>query len=397
MKEKFSKLFLLMLAAAVFFGCDDDDSSSNNTDTGKHRIVLTTTVGNNSYVGTIKDLSGSMNIANFYEHVDKAAVFVYKNMLFVTEQWNGDVLHKYIRTETGDLQEAGTITLPSGGKGRSMAFLSENKAYITLAGNGKVYIFNPTTLTEIGDINLTAYAVGDNNPDLSGLIIRPSDNKLFIALSQEVTMFSAHDSGYVAVIDANTDKLEKVIVDPRVTSLGGQLNGEIFMDENENIYIYSAGVFGFQPGANDGFLRINAGSTEFDPTYYFSPKNTMVSGIPGDTCIYAMGWEYGGNDKIFGMMMVKGLTSNPPDYENDKNAQPIMYDLVTKQGTKINLNPSSMFASAGLVKLDNKIVFGMSSIKGDGLYTYDLSSGEVSENPVVTTVGKPQFMQVFAD
>jgi len=95
--------------------------------------------------------------------------------------------------------------------------------------------------------------------------------------------------------------------------------------------------------------------------------------------------------------MIPALTSDPPKYETDKNAQPVMFDLHNKTATKINLSPSSMYASIGIVKLDNKIVFGMASVKGDGLYTYDLSSGEISEEPVVTTIGKPQFMKVFED
>ena len=56
-----------------------------------------------------------------------------------------------------------------------------------------------------------------------------------------------------------------------------------------------------------------------------------------------------------------------------------------------------MYASVGVTKLGDKIVFGMSTVNGDGLYTYDMVTGETTHHPVVTTVGKPQFLNAFED
>jgi hypothetical protein len=189
--------------------------------------------------------------------------------------------------------------------------------------------------------------------------------------------------------------VDKVIFDDRVTSLDAQYNGGNFIDENGDIYFYSTAEFG--TGANDGFLRIKAGQTEFDPGYYFSPRKTIVSGVPGDTARYTMKWVYAGNGKVFSMIEIPALTPPDASLQTTKNCLPMMYDLYNKTGTKINLNPTPMFSSTAIIKLDNKIVFGMSSIDGDGFYTYDIGTGAVSNTPVVTIPGMPQFMKAFAD
>lgn len=385
------KPIAILLLVVGFASCEED----NPTDAlqGKHKILLSTNVGTSSYYGTIKDLSvGTMTNDNSYEHVDKAASFVYKDMVFISEHWNGDVLHKYIRTEDGIMQVAGTVTLPAGGNAQSMTFLDENKAYIGLNTHGSIYIINPTTLEHLGDIDLTSYAVGDNNPDPADMIIR--DNKLFIALNQNITMYSLHDSAYVAIINTSDESIDKVILDTRMTGVSSSYNHAVFMDENKDIYFYSQGAWGYQPGANDGFLRIKNGETEFDPDYYFSPKNTTVNGVDGGV-LYGMTLCYAGNGKVYTTMMAPALTSDPPDYENDKNSVPVVLDIYNKTIQKLDLPNTSMYASVGVVKLDDKILFGMSCNSGDGIYTYDLLSGEGSQIPVVTTVGKPQFMNVF--
>lgn len=396
MKTNLLKLIAIALVFASFSSCKKDDDEKPDVLTDKHKILVSIELGESSYYGTIKDLSvGSMTNANSYEHDYKACSFVYEDMVFISEHVNGDKLYKYTRTSDDILQPAGSLTLPAASHAHAMTFVDADKAYICLNGSGIIYMINPTTLEHTGDIDLTQYAVGDNNPDPGSIIAR--DGKLFVGLVQNITMFSVHDSAYVAVIDIATNSVDKVIIDKRVTSLSGSYNRPLFMDEKGDIYFYSQAVWGYQPGANDGFLRIKKGETEFDPDYYFSPQSLSISGIPDGKVSYAMAMQYTENGEVYCGMFVPALTSNPPDYANDKNVQPIVLDLYNKTAEKIDLNPTSGYASVGVARLDNKIIFGMSTINGDGLYIYDLVTGETSDNPVVTTQGPPQFLNVFDD
>jgi len=393
MKTILLNILAALLVAALFTACEKDDDSKPLL--GKPQILLSTTVGESSYYGTIKDLSvQSTTNDNSYEHANRAASFIYKDMVFILEHHSSDKVFKYKRTDSNILEKVGVLTLPAGSAGSCLVFKDENKAYIGLDKQGAVYAFNPTTLKHIKTIDLTDYAVKDGNPDPCELMLR-NDGKLFVCLRQNITMFTCHDKGYVAVIDSKTDKVEKVITDTRVTGLGGSFNRSIFIDENDDIYMYSTGGFGKQPGAKDGFLRIKKGETEFDANYYFSPQNTAVADIKGGQVSYGMSFYYGGNGKLYSMMLVPGLAGNTHNYEKDKSAQPVVLDIHAKTVTKLNLPPSNMYASVGITRLNNEIIFGMSTINGDGLYTYNVKTGEAHEQPVVKTVGKPQFLNVF--
>ena len=57
----------------------------------------------------------------------------------------------------------------------------------------------------------------------------------------------------------------------------------------------------------------------------------------------------------------------------------------------LDLPTSHMYASVGVTKLDDKNVFGMSTVNGDGLHSYDMVTGETTPQPGVTTVSRPQF------
>ena len=386
----------LCLVVAGMIGCSDDNNITGPGSDGKGRILTTITVGSSSYVGVVQDLTvGAITNTSSYEHADKAAPYVCGDMVFICEHWKGDVVYKYTRNTEGGLDPAGSITLPAGGNGQCMAFKDYSKAYVTLNRHGTVYVFNPTTLEPLGEIDLTQYGIDDSNPDPAGMVVR--DGILFVALSQLITTYSAHAGGHVAVIDAEQDTVIKVISDDRVTSLGGSFNRSLFQDENGDIYLYSSGVWGYQADANDGILRIRNGETDFDPNYYFSPRSQTVEGLTGGSVLYGMTFVYGGNSRVYSTMLVPALTSNPPDYENDKNAQPVVLDLSAQTVSMVDIPASNMYASVGLERVDSLIVFGLSTVNGDGLYTYNLNSGEASQEPVVTTVGKPQFMSVFED
>ena len=391
------KPLLLCLFIAILSGCDDDNSSNPKTTEGKPSIVISTFVGNSSYLGTLKDLSvGSMTNEASYEHTARAAVFVYEDMVFVSEHNFGDNIHKYNRTNSNLLEKAGKLVVPAGGAAFSMYFKDATKAYISLMNNGKVLVINPTTLDVTDTIDLNSYAVEGALVAPSDMVLR-NDGKLFVCLSQRETQFICYDSAYVAVIDAEADTVEKVIFDERLTGIGGFYNGNVIVDEKNDIYFYGGGNYGFDEDANEGFLRIKSGETEFDPGYYFNPRNTTVTGFGPYSVSYSFHLCYAGNGKAYSIMDVPELTSNPPDYINDKNAQLIEIDLYNTTLKKIDLPAGVGLNTTAIDKLDDKIVLGLSTRNGDGVYTYDLTTKQATQSPVITTVGPPNYLIVFED
>ena len=226
------------------------------------------------------------------------------------------------------------------------------------------------------------------------MVIR--DGKLFVGLGQMISMFAVHPSAYVLVVDVATDTVEKMITDERTCGVGIYLGftGGMFVDDIGDLYVYGMAMMGYQPGVKDGFLRIRKGETEFDPSYFFSIQDISLPDVPGNIGTYMFGMVYTGGSTGYGFICIPALMSDPPDYVNDRNYQPFKLDLSAKTTEKIALSPTPGFAHA-VCKYKDKVVFGLSSVDGDGLYTYDLNTGEVSSKPVVSTEGMPYFIMGF--
>jgi hypothetical protein len=211
------------------------------------------------------------------------------------------------------------------------------------------------------------------------------------------TQYTAHDYAYVAVIDVATDSVEKVIVDERTTSIGYHYTPAVFMDEQNDIYFYSPGMWGFVPNTNDGFLRIRSGQTDWDPGYYFSLKNTPIAGMPGNTGLTTFVTEYGGSGDVYTMIQIRELTSNPPDYVNDRNFQPCKVNVYNQTIEKIDLPPSAGWGSTAIEFKGNDAFFGLVTATGAGLYTYNMISSATSDAPVITTEGTPMLLYYLGD
>ena len=298
------------------------------------------------------------------------------------------MIYRYDRAEGGELTPAGALTMPPASAAVKMAFVSATKAYVCLMQAGKLAVINPTEMTITKEIELSQYAVEDTNPDPNDMAIR--DGKLFVALSQMTSMFSVVPSAHVLVVNVATDRVGKMISDERTGGAGTYLGfpGGMFVDDTDDLYVYGNGMHGYQPGLKDGFLRIRSGESEFDHGYLFSIMDTSLPGVPGNSGVSVFGMVYTGGSAGYGFISIPGLLSDPPDYARDRSFQPFKIDLSARIAEKLALNPTPGFAH-GVCRYRDKVVFGLSSVDGDGLYTVDLNTGAVSSKPVVTTEGMP--------
>ena len=386
---------VVLVSLFLLISCDLEDPASSESG-GTHEFFLMNIVENSAYFTTFSNLEqDNVTNADGYEVVQMARPMFYKNMVFAAEFSLGDNITKYTRGSDGRLTKGGAVNLGSGSQIGEIAFAGDTKAYASMLGLGKMGIFNPTTMEKIGEIDLNPYAADDNNPSPGMCIFR--DGKVFVALTQKTSQMTAHDSAWVAIIDVATDEVEKVIIDPRVTGIGFAGHGNAFMDENNHIYFYSHGMFGYQEGAKEGFLRIKSGETEWDEDFHYSMSELTFDGVTGSKAIYTMAMEYGGDGIVYAMGMVPGQTSNPPDYENDKNYQPCKLDFINNTITKIDLPATCGYGAMGITRKDDTVIFALAAEGGVGLYTYDSATGETSGSPVTTVEGYPNYVKYFGD
>ena len=114
---------------------------------------------------------------------------------------------KYTRVN-GRLSKTGTMKLPPTSSATNIVFASAEKAYLSMAGLGRIAIFNPITMVQKGEIDLSSLGVSDNNPDPSAMLLR--DGLLYVGLSQMVGGWvPPQDRPYsdIAIIDTQTDAL----------------------------------------------------------------------------------------------------------------------------------------------------------------------------------------------
>ena len=281
--------FLLSLLATFlsFISCSKDDPFPTDEEDDMS-FVHSVTVGDNAYVSLFKDLNVEQtSTQNSLVFAKESFLFTYGGNIYVLESMNAR-LYKY-RVENGLLiQEKETMILPSGSLPAFLTFDSEEKAYISCVGLGKLYIINPTTMQKTGEIDLSEYAIGkesgDKNPEPGASVIR--DGILY------------------------------------------EYSGDPFIDEKGDLYIYCVGGFGYFANCTEGFLRIKKGETDFDQSYYFPIETISIPDIKGNKANYIYSKTYTGNGKLYGYFNVTGWSCS-----QCKAGDYMVFGMASTQGT----------------------------------------------------------------
>lgn len=401
-KKSINPILAVALTAAALFSCKDKTITDpiDQGSLGDFVVVTVPVADRSAFVGTFKDLTvGNYANENAYQITTRAFAFTYKDYVYCTPRSLGDVFKRFRRTTAG-LVPDGEITLPSGANSSNMVFVDDNKAYLNYAGLGKIQVFNPTAfkLTKVIDLTGPKYAVGDNNPDPVNMHLRKG--KLYVALHQSKLGDVSYDSAYVAIVDVATDLVDKRIFDKRASTAGGHpgMFGNMFTDEKGDLYMNCLGSFGTTPGQHQGMLRIKAGETEFDPTYFFDFTNLKIDGVAGGGGLnYVFSMIYAGNGVAYARGENPALFSSVPDYINDRNLEALKIDVYNQKITKVTNIPNTTGYASDVCIYKGKIVFPTSSKDANGLFTLDVATGEASKTTVVNIQNFPWCIRTFSN
>ena len=397
-KGNCTSFLALSFLAATLFSCKENTTEPIDQGGLGDLVLVTVPVADRSaFVGTLKDLSvSSYANENAHQTTTRTFAYTYKDWVYCTPRSLGDVFKRFKRTTSG-LVPDGEVTLPSGANSSNIVFVDDNKAYLNYAGLGKIQVFNPTAFTLTKEIDLTGpkYAVGDNNPDPINMHLR--NGKLYVALAQEKLNGLSADSAYVAIVDVATDRVEKMIVDKRAATAGGHAGmfGNMFTDEKGDLYIDCVASYGLMPGQRQGMLRIKAGQTEFDPTYFFEFTNLKIDGVVGGGLNYVFSMAYAGNGVAYARGENPALFSSVPDYINDRNLEALKIDVYNQKMTKVAGIPNTTGYASDVCLYKDKVVFPTSSNTANGLYTLDVATGEASKSVVVNVQNFPWCIRTF--
>ncbi|QZE15162.1 hypothetical protein K4L44_04840 [Halosquirtibacter laminarini] len=266
-----------------------------------------------------------------------------------------------------------------------------NKLYVSLIFLGKILILDHQKMEKIGEIDMSQYGIGDKNPDPAIMLIR--DNLLYVGLNQMVggyTPTAERAKADIAIIDTKTDKILKMITQEDAHfSMPTKPEADeksIFMDEKKDIYINCISGFG---GLNQksGFLRIQAGETEFDNSYALDVTTTNIKNGKHSPS-YLIHIQYHKDGVLYATGNVDQYYSNPPSYTKDKTVGSYKVDLYNKTITKLDLPQSNNFGASVNI-IGDKVFFGLSTETGNGFYTYDTKTEACSKKPIINTTGYP--------
>lgn len=381
MKAKYVVVAVAGLTMAIA-SCKKDEKPVTPDNPNKTNYAISVTGGTfpsqTTYLfGTHNFPSGSVSASNAAELASSGIMYKYGSNVYIGSFGAPATLRKYEFDADGKPKLINAITVPGLKTFGGILFISNTEAYASSNGVGgipKVIKFNPDAMSITSNIDLTPLQKpGSADVFYLGMIER--DGNLFMGINYLNASFGPlGDSVYVAVINRASGTVTKLLADGRSNVMwnGGTENSfspnAMVKDAAGNIYVmgYAAG------GKPSGVLRINAGTTVFDPSYFFDLSTTT-----GGPCL---GLFYFGDNNVF-TVRYSDVAAYPFDGGGAKaEYYKINLSAKTTSGGIAPTMPKIFGSSAFMTKWDDtKIYFNAPSNGLSSIYSYTLSNGSVTK------------------
>lgn len=294
---KLTHLSATITSALILAGCGGDSSNSSPASDlqGSYvAAVLTTDFGDSSVALFGIDDLNIVDDQNYPSDQSDYFVAANGNELFHIGRNDIDLIQKYslVNPAAGSfegngfsLQDAG-IDISS--NAHDIAFINDEKAYITRYGRESILIVNPEAQVaadfRLGSIDLSDYIAADsgdrNNPRMDDIVL--GNSRAYVSmqrLGNAQSAFAVERPSYLAVIDTDTNTEIDTNTDTSPDNLDG-IPLEIFNVQNLEISgrnIYAQGLL-FAPVANghSGVERINTETFESEVIYDDSGENPSI-------------------------------------------------------------------------------------------------------------------------
>ena len=278
------------------------------------------------------------------------------------------------------------------------AWIDDNTLVIMSANGDKTKIIwtklnaNDMTIIDEGELSVTL-PEGWTSFTTSGILTcRPTDSKLFyFYFAKKIPdpnkpRFSVNEPNFrVAVINPATMEVESQSISPVESEMAGSAYGELMQnsvmyDEAGNLYLAAFKDDGIERGM---LLRINAGETEFDPSYN-GYKNADGKLLTVQYIGNGKAFIYARNDNAPAVGKLK-----PTDIDGYSHYYALL-DLATGEKTRMSYNGKELAYSGGRfsqrsVIFNGKVYFGTNTKedKNSIMYIYDIETGNIEKGAEV--------------
>ncbi|GAF04678.1 DUF4374 domain-containing protein [Saccharicrinis fermentans] len=417
----FNRLLIVALAALAFLSsCNDDDEilDASNGDYVLSTFVTSADMMSTASYAQVLDLasagisydnSTAVEIGALYG----PAIFPYGGSMYYNK-YQAYTLEKWDVDESGYLTQTGSIDFSDLGYQCNITYLNDEVAFTGGPNDFKVAIFNPSTMTRTGSIDLSAYSkldsitgfptdnasVGMQSP--SEIIIR--DNYMYVAVyyctSGAGDWTPVFNDCRIIVVDldkvdynstGNADAVVKEIVDDRGSYTGawacGYGSSFMILDDNNDIYMLCHNMWGMYEsisGLPACALRIKDGETEFDDSYYFD-----MEAASGGAYHAVMGFEYAGGTKLFAASMDPNKIDpdNAWSYYTDPLHQWYQFDLSAQTATLVS-DVYTKGAAASFTLMEDGYAY-IPMVTADENYIMKTNISTLETEKLFSTVGAP--------
>lgn len=379
--SRYILLLVLVGLGTILNGCK---SNTNTVDPDQARgtqpAVMVSVIGSSpgprtTYVGAFANVpTGNVDTKNMLEF-GNAYFYAYDGSVFV---WDRDAV-TVTRYEVGDnlkLTKGATISFANYGfkYGADLAFISASRAYMVVSELNKVIVWDPSKM-EVGstfDFSVPTQTGLESYPSYVGI----SGNNLIYTIDlEDYNNLKSYTKNVVAMIPTTTNGPVKVIEDSRtLIGINGYVmaNGDTYLMGEGNAGTYSAyGPSNYPPA---GILRIKAGATTYDPSYFVDlEKATGSSAI-------AANWKIDDNTLLLRIWdPATKLPTNIDDYWSGKSFISKKLDLATGAVTDFPALAKGGFASNIQDVVDSKTYFPLPNSDGSADIAYQLSADGIKQ------------------
>ncbi|WP_067144634.1 DUF4374 domain-containing protein [Pseudotamlana agarivorans] len=288
--RKITAWSLGLMAAVSIMSCssDDNDDNSGNPDITQKPYVLSLAIqgsegGFTYYTIPFENvMEGSLTAAE--EGIDQPGYYDFTkvdNTLYSIGGLDNTDVSAISQNEDQTLSTEGNVSLSE--SIRDLVKADDETLISASIAEGAVtfrlFDANTVSITEtIAKPTSDLHAATDANPSFSGMRVVGDHVFLSYYMSNPDTWATNYtDQAQVAVYSYPELDFEKVITDDRVGPLGGfNIKSGLEVDEDGNIYAisHSNPANGYSQSTKPaGILKINAGETEFDQSYFFDVED----------------------------------------------------------------------------------------------------------------------------
>lgn len=420
-------LLLIILAGTLFQSCkkEDDTPTADSKYQEEGYVMATATqssAGYSYYAGYYPTLpTGNVDLTAKSSYAVFLPRATWKNYMYGNPLVSDQKLSKMaVVKATGAVEEVASIPLLD--YLQHVIIINDNLGVYSAGGNRALFMFNPTTMESLGQIDMskaTTFAANEEN-SYAQLIYRASDNRLFACLytnSTKTGQFYDAVNVYVEVVNMATKQWEKTTMFEQATYPFSRGSNNSLVDENGNIFIICQGQTGLdgQLGPNAAkrsrpqILKIPAGTTEFDKTYSFNPVN--AAGFPNLMFQLLVGGIYDSNGIAYACIsgqadsprlleLIGKLATNTITATEYGELQNLAFFGAFQRWAKLDLNAKTatfiqdlpLTAGYGYpvsYKYDGKFYFPIynATQNQNGFYSYDPSANKSTQLNSVTSGG----------